>query len=160
MANVFQQTLCPLCKLKIDRDQDDWTLTVDEDMNPMVLFHEKCYDEMPTRGEKTSKGKIMRECNNCGSRTYMLYEEDENYKVVCEGCDETHFLKANSMDRAMEKWSEMKLQADCEYCPLGWEERGYEGECYDCGCYVNEDVEWCKKTFNQRLIKAKEMEKY
>lgn len=23
---------------------------------------------------------------------------------------------------------------DCETCPLSWEDRGYEGECYDCGC--------------------------
>lgn len=38
------------------------------------------YDLMPTRG------KVMRECNNCGNRTYMLYEEDENYKVVCLLC--------------------------------------------------------------------------
>ena len=24
--------------------------------------------------------------------------------------------------------------SDCENCPMGWEERGYEGECSDCGC--------------------------
>lgn len=23
---------------------------------------------------------------------------------------------------------------DCENCPMGWEECGYEGECNDCGC--------------------------
>lgn len=25
---------------------------------------------------------------------------------------------------------------ECENCPLSWEDRGYEGECYDCGCCV------------------------
>lgn len=23
---------------------------------------------------------------------------------------------------------------DCENCPMGWEECGYDGECNDCGC--------------------------
>lgn len=23
---------------------------------------------------------------------------------------------------------------DCEHCPMGWEDIGYEGECEDCGC--------------------------
>lgn len=114
------------------------------------------YEVMPTRGKEDSKGKVLRECNNCGERTYMLYEENQNYKVVCGNCDETHSFKSDSMDRAMVKWDKMQLQADCEHCPLGWEDRGYEGECYDCGCYVNEDAEWCKKTFNQRLEKAME----
>lgn len=116
------------------------------------------YDVMPTRNKENSKGELMRECNNCGNRTYMLYEEDENYRVVCEYCDEEHSFKANSMDRAMKKWKEMQLQADCEYCPLGWEVRGYEGECYDCGCMVDEDIKWCQKTYRERLKKAKEFE--
>ena len=116
------------------------------------------YDVMPTRNKENSKGELMRECNNCGNRTYMLYEEDENYKVVCEYCDETHPFKSNSMDRAMKKWGEMHLQADCEYCPLGWEVRGYEGECYDCGCMVDEDIKWCQKAYRERLKKAKEFE--
>lgn len=29
---------------------------------------------------------------------------------------------------------------DCETCPLSWEDRGYEGECYDCGCIVYDDL--------------------
>lgn len=29
---------------------------------------------------------------------------------------------------------------DCETCPLSWEDRGYEGECYDCGCVVYGDL--------------------
>lgn len=29
---------------------------------------------------------------------------------------------------------------DCETCPLSWEDRGYEGECYDCGCIVYGDL--------------------
>ena len=116
------------------------------------------YEVMPTRGKVDNKGNLMRECNNCGNRTYMLYEEDENYKVVCEYCEETHSFKANSMVKAMKVWKEMELQADCEYCPLGWEERGYEGECYDCGCMVDEDISWCKKTYKERLEKFEEIE--
>ena len=112
------------------------------------------YEVMPNRNKIDNEGNPMRECNNCGSRTYMLYEEDENYRVVCEDCDEAHSFKVNSMDRAMKKWREMQLQADCEYCPLGWEERGYEGECYDCGCMVKEDTNWCQKTYGERLEKA------
>ena len=42
------------------------------------------YDEMPRRNKEHSNGKIMRECNNCGDRTYMLYEEDENYSGMRE----------------------------------------------------------------------------
>ena len=52
-----------------------------------------------------------------------------------------------------------ELIADCEYCPLGWDERGYEGECYDYGCLVNEDKEWCAKTYNQRMEKYKDITK-
>lgn len=26
---------------------------------------------------------------------------------------------------------------DCEHCPCGWEDRSYEGECNDCGCYLS-----------------------
>ena len=28
---------------------------------------------------------------------------------------------------------------DCETCPLSWEDMGYDGECYDCGCIVHGD---------------------
>lgn len=37
-------------------------------------------------------------------------------------------------------WTELKCwyEEDCEHCPLSWEDRGYEGECYDCGCYMAE----------------------
>lgn len=31
-------------------------------------------------------------------------------------------------------------KVDCETCPLSWEDRGYEGECYDCGCDVYGDL--------------------
>ncbi len=35
-------------------------------------------------------------------------------------------------------WTELHCwyECDCEYCPLSWEDRGYESECYDCGCYM------------------------
>ena len=28
---------------------------------------------------------------------------------------------------------------DCENCIFGWDYTGYEGECYDCGCYIDHD---------------------
>jgi hypothetical protein len=35
-------------------------------------------------------------------------------------------------------WTELHCwyECDCEYCPLSWEDRSYEGECYDCGCFL------------------------
>lgn len=37
-------------------------------------------------------------------------------------------------------WTELRCwyEPDCEYCSLSWEDRGYEGECNDCGCYMAE----------------------
>ena len=46
-----------------------------------------------------------------------------------------------SFDNGKHKnWTELHCwyEQDCEHCPLGWEDRGYEGECYDCGCYMAE----------------------
>ena len=123
------------------------------------------YDVMPKRNKEDSKGNTMRKCNNCGNRTYMLYEEDENYKVVCEYCEEEHCFKAKSMDEAMDIWSKLETEAECEYCPLGWEERGYEGECYDCGCMAHADkipqdeTSWCKKSFEKRWERYQELVK-
>ena len=28
-------------------------------------------------------------------------------------------------------------ECDCENCPFSWEDRGYEGECYDYGCVMD-----------------------
>lgn len=38
-------------------------------------------------------------------------------------------------------WTEVSLwyDCDCENCPMGWEDRGYEGECNDCGCLFDND---------------------
>lgn len=117
------------------------------------------YDELPKRGKELSTGEKLRECNNCGERCYMFYEENRKYKVECEECGEVHWFEANSLDNAMKQWNELIiLQEDCEHCPLSWEERTYEGECIACGCHVNEDTEWCKKSFNQRLKKSMEIE--
>ena len=116
------------------------------------------YDKMPTRGKEHSNGEPIRECNNCGERTYMRYEENRKYKVVCEHCEEEHDFTADSMDHAMELWRDFVTIADCENCPLGWEERGYEGECYDCGCLVYEEAMWCVKPFHEREAKANELE--
>ena len=35
-------------------------------------------------------------------------------------------------------WTELHCwcEPDCECCPLSWEDRSWEGECYDCGCYM------------------------
>lgn len=30
-------------------------------------------------------------------------------------------------------------EPNCEACPMGWEDIGYEGECYDCGCMLSGD---------------------
>ena len=44
MANVFQQTHCPICGEKVT-ENDEWTITVDKEMNPQILFHKKCYED-------------------------------------------------------------------------------------------------------------------
>ena len=31
------------------------------------------------------------------------------------------------------------FEPDCENCCMGWEDCGYEGECYDCGCCFDYD---------------------
>lgn len=40
-------------------------------------------------------------------------------------------------------WTEIKCfyEQNCEDCPLGWEDRSYEGECYDCGCLFDKDFD-------------------
>ena len=37
-------------------------------------------------------------------------------------------------------WTELHCwyECDCKHCPLSWEDRSYEGECNDCGCYMAE----------------------
>ena len=50
---------------------------------------------------------------------------------------------------------------NCENCPAGWEDRGYEGECYDCGCRIvgvlDDNCKLSKQTVIKRL---KELEDY
>jgi hypothetical protein len=45
-------------------------------------------------------------------------------------------------------WTELHCwyEGDCEHCPLSWEYRSYEGECYDCGCYMAEVGKYYPKT--------------
>ena len=45
-------------------------------------------------------------------------------------------------------WTELCLwyDNDCENCPCGWEDRSYEGECYDCGCYISKDGDFSAPT--------------
>lgn len=47
-------------------------------------------------------------------------------------------------------WTELDCwyECDCECCPLSWEDRGYESECYDCGCYMAE----CGKDYPKTLM--------
>lgn len=51
----------------------------------------------------------------------------------------------------------------CEYCPAGWEDRSYEGECNAFGCrilgfeIVDDDCKLSKTTVEKRL---KQMEDY
>lgn len=47
-------------------------------------------------------------------------------------------------------WTELHCwyEQDCEHCPLGWEDIGYEGECNDCGCYMAE----CGKDYPKTIL--------
>ena len=33
------------------------------------------------------------------------------------------------------------LYSDCEGCPFGYDSYSYEGECEDCGCYIDHDFD-------------------
>lgn len=127
----------------------DWTNEEDTDLEN---------DELSATNEEYSGYEPMRECNDCGEDIYIFYNGDGEYKVVCKDCEKEQIIKADSIDEAICAWTRMELHADCEYCPLGWEDRGYEGECYDCGCMVYEDINWCKKPYAERAEKAKELE--
>lgn len=73
------------------------------------------YDDMSVISKQDSKGIVMGECTNCGSRTIMVYREYQYYHVLCENCcfTPTRF-KEKSMDRAMKKWRKMRLQTESE----------------------------------------------
>lgn len=45
-------------------------------------------------------------------------------------------------------WTELHCwyECDCECCPLSWEDMGYDGECYNFGCYMAEHGNDCPKT--------------
>ena len=66
-------------------------------------------------------------------------------------------------------WTELHCwhECDCEYCPLCWEERGYDD--VDCGCYmaeVGEDYpkislicmlpDWIKKILLKRITESED----
>ena len=56
---------------------------------------------------------------------------------------------------------------DCEHCPMGWEDIGYEGECGDCGCLFNYEFNvpiwkcmlprWLKKIILNQKYKREEL---
>lgn len=51
----------------------------------------------------------------------------------------------------------------CENCPAGWEDRSYEGECYDCGCLIlGHDMfdEHCRLSMAEIERRLKQLEDY
>ena len=51
-------------------------------------------------------------------------------------------------------------QNDCEECPAGWEDRGYEGECYDCGCIIYGEADGCRLTRAEITKRLRQWEEY
>ena len=51
-------------------------------------------------------------------------------------------------------------QNDCEECPAGWEDRGYEGECYDCGCIIYGEVDGCRLTRAEITKRLRQRDEY
>lgn len=52
-----------------------------------------------------------------------------------------HYGKPLKNKGEWKSWTEVSVwyDCDCEYCPMSWENRGYEGECNDCGCLFDND---------------------
>lgn len=48
----------------------------------------------------------------------------------------------------------------CENCPAGWEDRGYEGECYDCGCVIYGDFYDCNLSEKEIRKRLKQWDEY
>lgn len=125
----------------------------------VTKFHIVDYDKLPRRGKETLDGTKLKPCEECGGRCYVFYDEDRHYRVECEDCGNEVEFEHSSMDGAIYHFNSLKHETfECERCPLGWEERGYEGECYDCGCFVNDDPEWCVKPYAARMKKSREFE--
>ncbi len=117
------------------------------------------YDKLPKSGKETANGILLKPCEECGGRAYVFYDEERRYRVECEGCGVEVEFRQNSLDGAILHFNLILHEKyECENCPLGWEERGYEGECYDCGCMVKESAEWCEKPYYERLKKSKEFD--
>lgn len=53
----------------------------------------------------------------------------------------THYSKPIENSNEWERYTTINCwyDCDCEYCPMGWEDRSYEGECNDCGCLFDYD---------------------
>ena len=69
------------------------------------------YEAMPTRNKETSLGIKMRKCE-CSGRTYLLYEENENYRVVCESCNREYKFKGSSIDGSILYWNNLPKDFD------------------------------------------------
>lgn len=77
----------------------------------------------------------------------------------------THYSKPIENSNEWERYTTINCwyDRDCEYCPMGWEDRSYEGECNDCGCLFDYDFnvpiwkcmlpDWIKKL----IIKHKKL---
>lgn len=68
-----------------------------------------------------------------------------------------HCAKPVDNSSEWEHYTEISCWYDrnCENCPMGWEDRSYEGDCNDCGCLFDYDFKvpiW--KCMLPRWIKA------
>ena len=78
----------------------------------------------------------------------------------------THYSKAIENSSEWKHYTTINgwYDCDCGDCPMGWEERNYEGACDDCGCLFDYDFnvpiwkcmlpDWIKKLIikHKRLI--------
>lgn len=69
------------------------------------------YEDVPSRSKKTSEG-IFAKQHICSGRTVVIYDEEEEYHVVCENCGSINYLKAKSMDEAITIWNSKGLNQE------------------------------------------------
>lgn len=53
----------------------------------------------------------------------------------------SHYAKPVDNSNEWEHYTTIRCwyDRDCENCPMGWDDRSYEGECNDCGCLFDYD---------------------
>lgn len=89
------------------------------------------YDELPKRNKETSDGEKAINCQ-CGGRIYMAYLEREIYMPICEKCGYQKKFKANSVDRAIQYWNELRVQQK-----LGIKKNDEYENCHKCAFVAN-----------------------